>query len=165
MEQNKKLSYVLGLLRLIIGWVFLWAFIDKVFGLGFATTADKAWLVGASPTAGFLQFAVHGPFASFYQSLAGVPLVDWLFMLGLLFVGISLMLGIFVRLGSFAGIIMLALMYTAIGLFPANNPFIDEHIIYILILIVLILTNSGQYLGFGKWWANTSLVQKYKFLK
>ena len=49
MEQNKT-QYVLGLLRLIIGWVFFWAFIDKVFGLGFATTAEKAWLAGVSPT-------------------------------------------------------------------------------------------------------------------
>ena len=164
MEQNKT-QYVLGLLRLIIGWVFLWAFIDKVFGLGFATTAEKAWLAGVSPTAGFLQFGVHGPFVSFYQSLAGVPLVDWLFMFGLLFIGISLMLGIFVKLGGFSGVAMLVLMYLAIGLSPANNPFIDEHIVYILVMIILVLTNSGQYLGFGKWWANTSLVQKYKFLK
>ena len=159
------MQYVLGLLRLVMGWIFLWAFVDKVFGLGFATTVDKSWLVGASPTSGFLQFGVHGPFASFFQNLAGVPLVDWLFMFGLLFIGISLMLGIFVKLGGFSGVAMLVLMYLAIGLSPANNPFIDEHIVYILVMIILVLTNSGQYLGFGKWWTNTSLVQKYKFLK
>lgn len=159
------MQYVLGLLRLVMGFIFLWAFVDKLFGLGFATTADKAWLIGGSPTSGFLQFGVHGPFASFYQSLAGVPLVDWLFMLGLLFVGVSLMLGIFVRLGGFAGITMLALMYLAVGLSPTNNPLIDEHIVYILVMIILVLTSSGQYLGFGKWWANTSFVQRNNLLK
>ena len=67
-----------------MGLIFLWAFIDKVFGLGFATTADKSWIAGGSPTTGFLQFGVHGPFAGFYHSLSGIPIVDVLFMLGLL---------------------------------------------------------------------------------
>jgi thiosulfate dehydrogenase (quinone) large subunit len=164
MEQNKT-QYVFGLLRLVMGWIFLWAFIDKVFGLGFSTTPDKAWLLGISPTTAFLKFGVHGPFTTFYQSLAGVPLVDWLFMLGLLFIGLALISGIFMRLAGFSGIIMLFLMYTAIGISPTTNPFIDEHIIYILIMIILVLTNSGQYLGLGSWWADTSFVQKYKFLK
>ena len=159
------MQYVLGLLRLIMGWIFLWAFVDKVFGLGFATTPDKAWLLGVSPTSGFLKFGVHGPFAGFYQSLAGIPLVDWLFMLGLLFVGVAFISGIFMRLASISGVAMLFLMYTAIGISPANNPFIDDHIVYILVMIILVLTNSGQFLGLGKWWANTSLVQKFRFLK
>ncbi len=165
MEQNNKLGYVLGLLRLTIGFIFLWAFVDKVFGLGFATTAEKSWLSGGSPTTGFLQFGVHGPWATFFQSLAGMPIIDWLFMLGLLFIGLSLMLGILTRLGSLFGIIMLALMYGAVGIWPANNPFIDEHIVYILVIIILALTNSGQYLGLGKWWENTLFVQKYKLFK
>lgn len=164
MEQN-KMQYVLGLLRLVIGWIFLWAFFDKVFGLGFSTTPDKAWFIGVSPTTSFLKFGVHGPFAEFYQSLAGIPLVDWLFMLGLLFVGLALMTGIFMRLASIFGIAMLFLMYTAVGLSPTTNPFIDEHIVYILVIIIFVLTNSGQYLGLGRWWGNTALVQKYKFLK
>lgn len=164
MEQN-KIQYVFGLLRLMMGWIFLWAFIDKLFGLGFSTTAEKAWLAGGSPTAGFLQFGVHGPFAEFYQGLAGIPLVDWLFMLGLLFVGVSLVLGIFMKLGSYAGMLMLFLMYTAAGLSPENNPFIDDHIIYIFVILSLVLTNSGEYLGLGKWWGSTSFVQKHKLFR
>ena len=164
MEQNKT-RYVWGLLRLSMGLIFLWAFIDKVFGLGFATTPEKSWLVGGSPTAGFLQFAVHGPFADFYHSLAGIPMVDWLFMLGLLFIGITLTFGIFVKLGSLAGVAMLFLMYTAIGIPPENNPFIDDHLVYILVMIGLMISDSGNYLGFGKAWSRTDLVQKFKFLQ
>lgn len=164
MEQN-KIQYVLGLLRLTMGWIFLWAFVDKVFGLGFSTTPDKSWLAGVSPTSGFLKFAVHGPFAQFYQSISGVPLVDWLFMLGLLFVGVALISGVLTRLAGFAGIAMLFLMYTAVGMSPTTNPFIDEHIVYILVMIILISTNAGQFLGLGKWWTNTSFVQKCKLLK
>src|SRR3989344_2102150 len=111
---NKK-YYVLGLLRLVMGFIFLWAFLDKLLGLGFATTAEKAWLVGGSPTTGFLSFAVHGPLTNFFNSLAGVPLIDYLFMLGLLFLGVSFMLGIFMRLASIGAVIMFSLMYLAVG--------------------------------------------------
>jgi len=164
MEENKT-RYVWGFLRLAMGLIFLWAYFDKVFGLGFATKPEQSWLAGGSPTTGFLQNAVHGPFATFYHSLAGIPMIDWLFMLGLLFVGITLTLGIFVKLGNIAGIMMLALMYTAIGIQPANNPFIDDHIVYIIVMVGLIMSDSGDYLGFGKAWSRTSLVQKYKILK
>lgn len=164
MENNKAQKF-LGLLRLVMGWIFLWAFFDKLFGLGFSTTLPNAWINGGSPTAGFLQFAVHGPFADFYHSLAGSALVDWLFMLGILFVGVSLMFGIFMKLGGFAGVLILFLMYTAVGLSPVNNLFIDEHIVYILVLIILVLTNSGQYLGLARRWGNSSLARKYGFLK
>lgn len=162
---ENKTSYVWGLLRLTMGLVFLWAFVDKLFGLGFATTPEKAWLAGGSPTAGFLQFAVHGPFTDFYHSLAGVPMVDWAFMLGLLFVGVTLTLGIFVKVGSLTGFIMLFLMYTAIGLPPENHPFIDDHIIEMLVMVGLMVSNSGEYLGLGKAWLRTNIVQKYKLLR
>lgn len=164
MEQN-KLQSVLGLLRISMGLIFLWAFFDKLLGLGFATTPDSSWLVGGSPTTGFLQFGVHGPFASFYHSLAGIPIVDWLFMLGLLFIGITLTFGIFVKLGSVAGTAMLFLMYLALGLPPANHPFIDNHFIYILVMILLMVSNSGDRFGMGKSWSRTNLVQKYKILR
>ena len=120
-------------LRLLMGFIFLWAFLDKTFGLGFATTADKAWILGGSPTSGFLTHAVVGPFATFFNSLAGVAIVDWLFMLGLLFVGVTLILNRYVKWGALGGIMMLILMYLAL-LFPENNPFVDDHIVYAVLL-------------------------------
>lgn len=117
-----------------MGFVFLWAFFDKVFGLGFATTPEKAWIHGGSPTSGFLSMAVRGPFAEIFHSLAGVAIVDWMFMLGLLFVGLTLIFNKFVKLGSWAGVLMLSFMYLAL-LWPENNPIIDEHLVYILVLM------------------------------
>ena len=54
-----------------LGWVFLWAFLDKTFGLGFGTGldaetgvvdrfGDAAWINGGSPTLGFLNFGATG---------------------------------------------------------------------------------------------------------
>lgn len=121
------------ILRLLLGFTFLWAFLDKTFGLGFATSPEKSWLSGGSPTTGFLSNAVKGPFAEFFNSLAGVPMVDYLFMGGLLFIGITLLTNKFVKWGASAGVLMMVLMYLAL-LFPENNPFVDEHLVYAILL-------------------------------
>ncbi len=153
-----------GVLRIALGAIFLWAFLDKLFGLGFSTPADKSWLAGNSPTYGFLTGAVKGPLASFYQGLAGNIFVDWLFMLGLLFVGVGLILGIFVRLSSLAGALMLFLTWTAV-LPPKNNPLLDDHIIYLLVMIGFIVVHAGRWIGLGTWWHDLEFVKKHKWLE
>ena len=132
----KKQKIIFTLLRFVMSYIFLWAFFYKVFGMGFTTTAKQAWINGGSPTSGFLSFAVQGPFIDIFHSLAGLPVVDWMFMFGLLFTGLNLVLNKFVIWGCLAGSLMLLLMYLAL-LFPAHNPIIDEHIVYILVLILL----------------------------
>jgi thiosulfate dehydrogenase [quinone] large subunit len=155
---------LLGILRLLLGWIFLWPFLDKVFGLGFATESGKAWIDGISPTYGFLNFGTRGPFADFFQSFAGNPFVDWIFMIGLLGIGIALILGIGVRIAAVAGSIMLILMYVAV-IPPEHNPYVDDHIIYAVVLILLAYTDSGKYIGFGKRWTRSKIVSKLPFLK
>src|SRR5689334_18896705 len=96
--------YIAATIRLCLGWTFLWAFLDKTFALGHETGVDAktgavdyfgpaAWIHGGSPTKGFLTFGTQGPFADAYQNLAGNPVIDWIFMLGLLGIGLALMLG------------------------------------------------------------------------
>jgi thiosulfate dehydrogenase [quinone] large subunit len=51
MGNNKKL--VRTLIRLSLGFVFLWAFLDKLFGLAYSTAPGRSWLEGVSPTKGF----------------------------------------------------------------------------------------------------------------
>ncbi len=151
------------LLRLSMGFTFLWAFFDKVFGLGFATEADKSWLSGNSPTAGFLGNAVHGPFAEFYNSLAGNPLVDWLFMIGLLLIGLSVTLGIFMRIAGYAGALMMLLLWSSL-LPPENNPLLDEHIVYLLVFLGFTTESAGKSCGLSRWWSSCKLVKKYPVL-
>lgn len=138
-----KQNFVFVALRSVLGFIFLWAFLDKTFGLGFATAPEKAWISGGSPTTGFLSFGVKGPFAEIFHSLAGVAVVDWLFMLGLLFVGLTLILNKYVKWGCIAGSLMLFFMYLAL-LLPENNPIIDDHIVYILVLILIALRGNSQ---------------------
>lgn len=174
MKISNKLIW--SLLRLCMGWTFLWAFIDKLFGLGFSTCrdaktsvisfcCDQAWINGGSPTFGFLKFGTKGPFASVYQGMASSALVEWMFMLGLLFIGATLLLGIMTRLGSYAGVAMLALMYTAGFIWPKYNPFIDEHIINLIIMLGLSVNDAGSYLGFGRQWSSFKFVKKNNIFK
>jgi len=131
-------------LRFVIAFIFLWAFIDKVFGLGFATKPEAAWIRGGSPTTGFLTFGTHGPLADFFKSLAGHPVIDWIFMLGLLFIGITLLINRFVLWGAIAGVVLMVLMWLA-TFPPANNPLVDEHIVYALVLTLLAFkSKSGE---------------------
>ncbi len=137
-------KYAFVTLRLSMSFIFLWAFFDKLFGLGFATKSADAWINGGSPTFGFLKYAVKGPYVDFFHSLAGQAWVDWVFMTGLLFVGLTLLFNKYLKWGAVAGSIMMALMYVALIL-PENNPIIDDHIIYILVLIILASRNrSGE---------------------
>ncbi len=157
------LRYVGAVIRICLGWVFLWAFLDKLFGLGHETPAEGAWLDGGQPTAGFLGNATAGPFADFYQGLAGQAWVDWVFMIGLLGIGVALILGIGMRIAAVAGALMLVLMWSAV-LPPANNPFMDDHLIYALVLVALALGDAGRTLGLGAWWQSTALVRRWPVL-
>lgn len=159
-SREKALSYVWALTRLGLGWIFLWAFLDKTFGLGHETQNADSWIHGGSPTEGFLSGSV-GPFSSFFHSIAGAGLVDWLFMLGLAAVGGLLLLGIGMRFACAAGALMVMLMWSA-SLPPENNLFLDDHVIYALVLAGLALAGAGNTLGLGRRWSQTSLVQRYQ---
>lgn len=164
MNSHRSVHFIVGTLRIFLGWILLWAFFDKVFGLGFATAPEKSWIDGVSPTTGFLRFGLEGTFAWIFQPLAGRAWVDWMFMIGLLGLGFTLILGIGIRIAGVAGIILMLLLWLAV--FPSeHNPIIDEHVMYALLLLLFVVTNAGDYLGLGSWWKNTHLVQRFPFLR
>ncbi|MBS3133920.1 DoxX family membrane protein [Candidatus Woesearchaeota archaeon] len=139
---HKKEAYIWVLLRIAIGWLFLWAFFDKLFGLGFNTASDKSWINGVSPTAGFLKLGTHGIFSGFYNSLTGSVVIDWIFMIGLLLLGLGLIFGIYVKIAAYAGALLMFLIWTALTP-PEHNPIIDEHIVYLLVLIGIAISKSS----------------------
>jgi thiosulfate dehydrogenase [quinone] large subunit len=167
--------YIAAAIRLSLGWTFLWAFFDKALALGHDTGLDPktgaidyfgpaAWIHGGSPTAGFLGFATKGPLAGFYQGLAGNVVVDWIFMLGLLGIGVALVLGIGMRMAAVTGAAMLVMMWSAV-LPPANNLFMDDHLVYALALVLLALIGAGRTIGLGRRWERIPFVQEHGWLK
>lgn len=161
-----RVSYqqVMALLRIALGFILLWAFFDKLFGLGFATTAEKSWLLGASPTYGFLKFGAAGMFGQYFQGLAGNQFVDLLFMAGLLLIGLSLLLGIGIRIATYSGSLLFFLMWLAL-VPPKNNPVLDDHIIYILVLWAIYKSDAGSVLGLGKKWKEIKFVKDNPILQ
>ncbi|PRZ05247.1 thiosulfate dehydrogenase [quinone] large subunit [Isoptericola sp. CG 20/1183] len=140
--------------RLLLAVVFLWPVADKAFGLGYATPPEAAWLTtGTSPTAGYLEHA-GGPLSGGFAALSG-PVVDALYMLGLLGTGLALLLGIGMRAAAVAGGLLMLSLWLSTWPFAAgsHNPLVDEHVVYIALLVTLALTRAGDTWGLGRAWA------------
>ena len=149
---------VLAVTRLATGFIFLWAFLDKTFGLHYSTGAavaegspSLAWIDGGTPSQGFMKFAAIGPFKDMFASMAS-PLTDWLFMLGMLGVGVAVMLGIGLRVSAITGAFIMFLMWVAEWPFiqGSNNPLVDYHVIYALVLITCATLLAGDTWGLGR---------------
>lgn len=177
---DSKLGYrFLSLTRIAIGFIFLWAFLDKLIGLGFSTCrdketnaveflCDKAWLSGGAITKGYLGSS-SGPLADLFVGLGDQRWTDWFFMLGLLGVGLALMLGIGTRIGAWSGVALLAMMYVSHAWPGAGgnttNPFLDDHIIYSLAVVGIVAVElKRQSIGLGTWWRKLSFVKKNPWL-
>lgn len=149
--------------RIALGAIFLWAFADKLVGLGYATPPERAWLNGGNPTMGYLSSST-GPFAAFFQAIAGHPVTNALFMLGLVAVGAALLLGIGMRIAAGSGALMVIMMWAS-HLPPATNPILDSHVVYAIVLVGLALSGAGRAMGFGGWWSSLEVVKKYPALE
>jgi thiosulfate dehydrogenase [quinone] large subunit len=168
---TERAAKALAVLRVAVGFTFVWAFLDKTFGLGWSTASEKAWIHGGSPTKGFLSNVEAGPFASTFQSIAGAQWANWLFMVGLAGIGIALVAGVAVRTAAVSGSVLLGLMWIAEwplarhlpdgGPTGSTNPLIDSHVISALVLVVVAMTYAGTTWGLGKRWARVPFVSRH----
>ncbi len=156
----------LALLRYAVGFVFLWAFLDKTFGLHYSTASDAAWINGGKPSQGFLTMAAIGPFKGFFNSIAS-PATDVLFMLGMVGVGLAVMLGIGLRISAVAGPLIMLMMWAAEWPLQqgSSNPVVDYHVVYGIALVLFALTYAGDTWGLGNRWRELPLVRKYGWLR
>ncbi|GGB96243.1 hypothetical protein [Cellulomonas carbonis] len=145
--------YALAFGRIVIGWVFLWAFVDKLFGLGYATPAERAWLNGGTPAQGYIGGA-EGPFAGFFQSTFQNAFGDVLFMAGLLGIGLAMMLGIGLKVAAVTGTLLMVFMWmTQIPwVLGGTNPITTSHWVEAALLIIAAATLAGDTAGLGRQW-------------
>lgn len=143
---------IIFLLRIALGWIFFYAGITKVL--------DPTW-----SAAGLLNNAQTFP--TFYHWLASPDIlvaINFVNKWALLVLGVSLILGLFVRLSSSMGIALMALYYLPQLHFPyvgKNYLLIDEHVIFILGLAILIQSSAGRVWGIDNWCARLPLCKKY----
>lgn len=125
-------------LRLSIGILFFYAGISKLLTPNWSAV-------------GYLKNAQN--LTPFYQFLASTQNIGWVNFLnewGLTLVGISLILGVFIKLSSVSGIFIMILYYIPILHFPyvGKNPasfLVDEHIILIAGLLIVFFFEAGKY--------------------
>ena len=173
-RQGAPVHRAVDILRIALGFTFLWPFLDKLFGLGYSTTSAHSWINGGSPTKGFLGHVEVGPFQAAFRSIAGAGWADWLFMLALLGIGVALLAGAGLRIAAVSGTILLIMMWAAewpLAQFTSGgvatgstNPFLDYHLIYAAGLVVVAVFGVASSWGLGKWWSKLPFVAEHSFL-
>jgi thiosulfate dehydrogenase [quinone] large subunit len=137
------------LLRIFVGWHFLYE--------GIAKLTSPAW-----SAAGYLRQA-RGPFAGLFKWLASQPNLlanaDLITMWGLTLVGALLILGLFTRLASLAGIGFILLFYLCnppfVGYFyslPSEGSYliVNKNLVELCALLVIFATGSGRFAGLDR---------------
>ena len=144
------------LLRISLGILFFYAGITKVL--------NPSW-----SAAGYLKGAKTLPeFYNFLLQPNVLPVINFVNEWGLTLLGVSLILGIFVRLSSKLGALLMLLYYIPIINFPyagTNSFLVDQHIIYIFSLLLVGSLKAGRFLGLEKWCSKLLICSKYPKLR
>src|SRR3989338_4255536 len=133
---SKKIVYFL--LRLNMGWLMLYAGVTKIL--------DPKWTAK-----GYIANAKTFP--ELYKWLASdniLPIINFLNEWGLTLIGVSIIIGFFVRISSVFGGLLMLLYYFPVLKFPYAGQFsyiVDEHIIYALVFVFFIVMDVGRYWG------------------
>ncbi len=151
---------LLVLLRTVIGWHFLYE--------GYVKLLRPAWGPDGAPlpawsSAGYLRGAT-GPLASVFHTLADsswIGTVDTAVAIALAGIGLSLILGLFTRLGCIGALLLLTLFYvSAIPTSGVQEPrlegaylFVNKTLIELVAVAVVFAFNTGRIAGLDRWWA------------
>ena len=146
---SRSAMIALTVLRVVVGWHFLYE--------GIAKLTLPSW-----SAAGYLKQA-RGPFAESFRSLASDPALlantDLITMWGLAIVGLLLILGLFTRLASLAGIGFILLFYLCnppfVGYFysiPTEGSYliVNKNLVELSALVVIFATGSGRFAGLDR---------------
>ena len=144
--RNKLVPYLLAILRIAIGWHFLYEGLTKLF--------NPAWT--ARP---FLEGS-GWIFGNIFRSIASHPgalqVVDFMNEWGLTLIGLALITGLFTKAASWAGALLLMLYYFAYPPFgfygysavnEGNYFIVSKNSIELVTLLVLGFTQSGRFFG------------------
>ena len=151
---NRSQSITLIVLRTLIGWHFLYEAYFKIM--------SPAWSRGGGPltpwtSAGYLQGA-SGPLGGIFHRLVNAGWTVWLdrsVKVALLVIGLSLILGLFTRVGLWLALGMLALFYLlyvpTLGIPQPNNEgtylIVNKTLIEAAAVAVLLMFDTGRMAG------------------
>jgi uncharacterized membrane protein YphA (DoxX/SURF4 family) len=142
----KALPLFMAVLRIFIGWQFLYEGIIKI--------ADPTWT--ARPYLEGSRWIFGDLFRWMSSGSTGIHIIDFLNAWGLTAIGLALILGLFTRFASWAGAIMLSFYYLAYPPFggysyaaPAEGSYliVSKNLIELAALIVLAFSKAGSFYG------------------
>ena len=137
------------LLRLTMGWIFVWAGFDK--------------LIRGFSAEGFLLHATKGPFAGWFQSMGesqtALSIIEPMVVWGEIVIGVALIFGVMTRWAAFWGAVMMFMFFIA-QLPPEHNPFMEYYLIYILVLGVIGALGAGRIVGLDNMIERLPLVRR-----
>jgi thiosulfate dehydrogenase [quinone] large subunit len=139
-------------LRIALGWMFFYAGITKVLSGNFSAAG---YLQGAKTFSGFYDLFLNPQI---------LPVVNFLNEWGLTLVGASLILGVFTRLSSIVGALLLMLYYFPILDFPypdAHSFIVDSHVLEALAVLVVGAFKAGRVFGLENWCSNLPICRKW----
>jgi thiosulfate dehydrogenase [quinone] large subunit len=143
--------------RLTMAWTFLYAASHQVFDPSFSV-------------AGFLSHTktFHDVYTVFTApSIA--PAITFLVSYGHLLIGLSLLVGLMVRVSAAFGIALMLMYWTAHMDFPyienANNFLVDYHLVYAGVLVYLIGKRAGHVFGLDGIVERLPLVRQHPSLR
>jgi thiosulfate dehydrogenase [quinone] large subunit len=127
------------LLRVSLGWIFLYAGISHLTNPNFSK-AVAGYLGNAQILHGFFSWLAS---PSFLPALT--PLNAW----GLTIIGICVILGLFTRVASILGALLMLAYYLPLGILHPNEHalIVDEHVVYMAGFLVLALFRAGRAYG------------------
>ena len=143
--------------RLAMAWTFLYAASHQVF--------EPGWSV-----AGFLSHTktFHDVFAVFATPKVA-PIATFLVGYGHLLIGLSLLVGLMVRVSASFGILLVLMYWMAHMDFPyienKNNFLLDFHIVYAGVLVYLIGARAGHVWGLDSWAAKLPFFAQHPKLR
>jgi len=150
-------KYLIIFFRLTMAWTFLYAASHQVFVPSFSVV-------------GFLNHTktFHDVFVIFTTPTTA-PITTFLVEYGHLLIGLSLLIGLMVRVSASFGVLLMAIYWFAHMDWPfienTNNFIVDYHVVYAGVLVYLIVKKAGHVWGLDGWAENLQIVRQYPRLK
>ena len=156
MHESKLDRSIIFVLRVLVGWLFLYA---------------GSWQILPNYSAcGFLNHVVtfHGFFAAFATPQV-LPYTDFLMKWGHLLIGLSLVSGFLIRVSGPFGILLMIVYYFAHMDWPFIENhlslFVDFHLVYAVVIVYLMAHRAGHVWGIDALADHFRLDIRYPVLK
>jgi uncharacterized membrane protein YphA (DoxX/SURF4 family) len=150
---NQIFKWLLTILRIVIGWHFLYEGISKI--------AAEAW--SSAPYLASSRWIFAPLFHLMAESSAVTAIVDFVNIWGMILVGLGLMLGLFTRWASAGGALMLLFYFLAYPPFPGfmfgvpvegSYLWVNRNLIEFFVLTAFIFIPSGFLFGIDRLYSN-----------